>query len=77
MSNVQPECTYGQNGTRLTSSGVIAGLETVDYPSDIRQVKESVVRETLDILEKAGVVKAPSEGWELQTFVDTQVASVV
>lgn len=55
-----------------------AWLETVDYPSDIREVKESVVRDTLSILEQAGVVKKPETGeWEVETFVDSEVAKLV
>jgi len=68
---------YIQKSLGYPEEDIRAWLKTVDYPSDIREIKESVVRETLDILEKAGVVKAPSDGWKMETFVDTEVARVV
>lgn len=31
-------------------------------------VSRAVLTQTLDLLQKAGVVKAPSDGWDLETF---------
>jgi len=53
------------------------GLKITDYPKDIGEVKGSVIHETLDVLEKSGVVQAPTEGWQLDTFVDSEIAKVV
>jgi hypothetical protein len=53
------------------------GLETVDYPADIGEIKQSVVLVTLSVLEKSGVVQAPSGGWQLEDFVDGRVAKIV
>ena len=54
-----------------------AGLKITDYPKDIGEVKQNVIFDTLDILEKSGVVKAPEDGWKLETFVDPEIAKVV
>ena len=55
----------------------ITGLDITDYPTDINEVKRSVVLDTLEILATAGVVETPKDGWVLEDFVDTQVAKVV
>ena len=54
-----------------------SGLETVDYPANIGEIKQSVVLDTLSVLEKSGVVQAPSGGWQLEDFVDSRVAKIV
>lgn len=52
------------------------GLKITDYPKDIGEVKKNVIFEVLDILEKSGVVKTPTEGWQLETFVDPDIAKI-
>lgn len=34
-----------------------------------KTVSKAVLTQTLDLLEKAGVLKAPSDGWKPETFV--------
>lgn len=53
------------------------GLKITDYPENIGEVKRSVIFDTLNILEKSGVVQAPSDGWKLEMFVDSDIAKVV
>ncbi|KAI0254945.1 periplasmic binding protein-like II [Lactifluus subvellereus] len=54
-----------------------AWLETVTYPKDCAAIPESVITDTLNILEKAGVVKTP-EGrqFDITTFIDTTVVKL-
>ncbi|WVR04750.1 hypothetical protein IAU60_001761 [Kwoniella sp. DSM 27419] len=56
---------------------VVEWLSTVRWEEDLAQVKEDVVRETLRVLAKAGVVKPEAEQLDIATFVNTQVAQVV
>ncbi|WRT64647.1 uncharacterized protein IL334_001581 [Kwoniella shivajii] len=52
-------------------------LQTVKWEENLLQVKENVVRDTLKVLAKAGVVKPETENLDISTFVNTQVAQVV
>ncbi|KAF9468015.1 hypothetical protein BDZ94DRAFT_1287324 [Collybia nuda] len=54
-----------------------AWLKTVSYPKDCLVVSEKVVMDTLSLLEKAGVVKAPEGGFDVGEFVETNVAKLV
>ncbi|OCF30768.1 hypothetical protein I316_07575 [Kwoniella heveanensis BCC8398] len=56
---------------------VVEWLSTVKWEENIAQVKEDVVRETLRVLAKAGVVKPETEKLDITTFVNTDVATVV
>lgn len=49
-------------------------LKSVKWEQTLAEVEEKVVRDTLGILEQAGVVTSPSEGWRVEEFVDTEVA---
>lgn len=51
-------------------------LKTVAYPEDCLMIPKAVVADTLGILEKAKVVKAPEKGFELEQFVDTGIAKL-
>ncbi|BGO95950.1 hypothetical protein NBRC10512_005466 [Rhodotorula toruloides] len=56
---------------------VKAWLEQVSYPKgEVREVDKSMVEKTLRTLEAAGVLKAPTAGWNLEDFVDTSVAKL-
>ncbi|TRM64355.1 hypothetical protein BD626DRAFT_547490 [Schizophyllum amplum] len=54
-----------------------AWMATVGYPSDCGSVSEKVVKETLSTLEKAGVVKTADGGFDIKTFVNTDVAKLI
>ncbi|KAI0062267.1 hypothetical protein BV25DRAFT_1907639 [Artomyces pyxidatus] len=55
-----------------------AWLKTVGYPTDCAAIPAKVLTETLDVLEKAGVVKVPeSRKFDLNDFVDTRVVKMV
>ncbi|WWC59579.1 uncharacterized protein I303_102136 [Kwoniella dejecticola CBS 10117] len=52
-------------------------LKSVKWEEHLLEVKEDIVRETLRVLAKAGVVKPESAELSIDTFVNTQVASVI
>ncbi|KAM6504332.1 periplasmic binding protein-like II [Amanita muscaria] len=53
-----------------------AWLKTVRYPEDCITVSRQVIHDTLSILEKAGVVTAPPSGFQLNDFVETNIATL-
>ncbi|KAG5646944.1 hypothetical protein DXG03_001667 [Asterophora parasitica] len=53
-----------------------AWLKTVSYPEQCLEIPRKVVTDTLGVLEKAGVVKAPEGGFDLENFVETKVAKL-
>ncbi|KAI0043812.1 hypothetical protein FA95DRAFT_1627735 [Auriscalpium vulgare] len=50
-----------------------AWLKTVSYPNDCAAIPKKVISETLDVLEKAGVVKGK---FDVSYFVDTDVVKL-
>ncbi|RDB25954.1 hypothetical protein Hypma_006642 [Hypsizygus marmoreus] len=57
-----------------SADDIEAWLKTVAYPQDCLVIPEKVITDTLSILEKAGVVKVPEGGFDLEQFVETKVA---
>ncbi|KAI9461610.1 periplasmic binding protein-like II [Lactarius psammicola] len=56
---------------------ICAWLKTVSYPSDCSNIPEKVITDTLNLLEKASVVKAPERGaFDMTTFIDMAVAKL-
>ncbi|KAM0748336.1 periplasmic binding protein-like II [Meredithblackwellia eburnea MCA 4105] len=56
---------------------VRAWLDTVRYPeTGVDVVKKETIEKTLNILEQAGVLKAPVGGWNVEDFVDTSIATL-
>ncbi|KAF5382178.1 hypothetical protein D9615_004409 [Tricholomella constricta] len=53
-----------------------AWLKTVAYPEQCLEIPRKVVTDTLSVLEKAGVVKAPEGGFVVEDFVETKVAKL-
>ncbi|GLB40370.1 putative periplasmic binding protein-like II [Lyophyllum shimeji] len=53
-----------------------AWLKTVAYPTQCLEIPLNVITETLSVLDKAGVVKTPEEGYNIEDFVDTRVAKL-
>ncbi|KAJ7104033.1 periplasmic binding protein-like II [Mycena belliarum] len=53
-----------------------AWLKTVKYPEDCLVIPSKVITDTLSVLEKAGVVKAPEGGFLAENFVDQQVVNL-
>lgn len=66
------EKTFGQQ-----RADVEEWLKTVKYEHALAEVSEGVVRKTLGVLQEAGVVPKEGQQWEMATFVDTDVATVV
>ncbi|WWD00706.1 hypothetical protein V866_007641 [Kwoniella sp. B9012] len=56
---------------------VVEWLKSVKWEEDLLQVRENVVRDTLRVLAKAGVVKPEAESLDIGTFVNTDVAQIV
>ncbi|KAF8526320.1 hypothetical protein BU17DRAFT_74200 [Hysterangium stoloniferum] len=54
-----------------------AWLETVGYPSDCATISTKVITDTLNMLEKAGVVNRPASGFDINTFVNVDIARLV
>ncbi|EJD49607.1 hypothetical protein AURDEDRAFT_112456 [Auricularia subglabra TFB-10046 SS5] len=52
-------------------------LKTVSYPPDCTAIDGKVVVTTLSILETAGVVKRPPEGFEIEKFINPNVVRLV
>jgi len=50
-----------------------AWLLTVKYVKDCGKIDGKVIVDTLSILEKAGVVQRPDEGFEIESFVNQEV----
>ncbi|KAF9447657.1 periplasmic binding protein-like II [Macrolepiota fuliginosa MF-IS2] len=53
-----------------------AWQETVGYFADCQEVSTKTISDTLSVLEKAGVVKAPEGGFQVSEFVNTSVAKL-
>jgi len=53
-----------------------AWLETVRYPNDCSEIKQSVITDTLGVLELTGLITKPDGGWNLDDFVDKSIAKV-
>jgi len=53
-----------------------AWLNTVRYPTNCRNISVKVIKETLDILEKAGFVE-PSGEFDIHRFVNTEISILV
>ncbi|KAF8623665.1 hypothetical protein AX17_007363 [Amanita inopinata Kibby_2008] len=54
-----------------------AWLLTVQYPAECDVVPSQVINDTLSVLEKAGVVKAPEGGFNVANFVETRIAKLM
>ncbi|KAJ7170838.1 periplasmic binding protein-like II [Mycena crocata] len=53
-----------------------AWLKTVAYPQDCSVIPGKVIMDTLSVLEKAGVVKAPKGGFVLDHFVASEIVKL-
>ncbi|KAJ7126868.1 periplasmic binding protein-like II [Mycena epipterygia] len=53
-----------------------AWLKTVAYPEDCLVIPTKVITDTLSVLEKAGVVKAPEGGFDLGDFVNKGIVNL-
>jgi len=53
-----------------------AWLKTVAYPQDCAAIPTSVITDTLSVLEKAGFVKSPEGGFDVQQFVNTDIVKL-
>ncbi|KAI0078744.1 periplasmic binding protein-like II [Panus rudis PR-1116 ss-1] len=56
---------------------VKAWLKTVGYPADCATIPKDVIKETLSVLEKAGFIKSPEGGFQVEQFVNQDVVKLV
>ncbi|EKM58327.1 uncharacterized protein PHACADRAFT_207160 [Phanerochaete carnosa HHB-10118-sp] len=54
-----------------------AWLATVGYPPDCATIDTKVIEDTLTVLEKAGFIKSPGDGFKVEQFVNPDVARLV
>lgn len=52
-------------------------LQSVKWEEQLAEVKEDVVKETLAVLRKAGVVPEGAQNMKLEDIVNTEVATIV
>jgi len=53
-----------------------AWLKTVAYPLDCSSIPKKVITDTLSVLEKAGVVKAPDDGFNVDDFIHKDIVKL-
>jgi len=53
-----------------------AWLKTVSYPQDCAEIPRSVIESTLSVLEKAGVIKLPENGFDINDFVEKRIVKL-
>ncbi|KAJ7261844.1 periplasmic binding protein-like II [Mycena haematopus] len=53
-----------------------AWLKTVAYPEDCLSIPSNVITHTLDVLEEAGVVKAPEGGFDVGNFIAKDIVNL-
>ncbi|KAJ6513108.1 periplasmic binding protein-like II [Mycena sanguinolenta] len=53
-----------------------AWLKTVAYPENCLSIPSEVISHTLDVLEKAGVVKAPEGGFDVANFIAKDIVNL-
>ncbi|KAG6899965.1 hypothetical protein C0993_004866 [Termitomyces sp. T159_Od127] len=58
------------------SEDIEAWLKTVAYPQSCLQISQEVITDTLNVLEKAGVVRMPEGGFAIESFVNTDIAQL-
>ncbi|KAL0573223.1 hypothetical protein V5O48_008743 [Marasmius crinis-equi] len=55
---------------------VVEWQKTVGYPDDCLAIPREVIAETLRVLEKAGVVEAPKDGFNVNSFVNSDIVKL-
>jgi len=72
-----PDITFIKETFGYPEEDIGAWLKTVGYPKDCSAVPEKVIVNTLNTLEKSGVVKAPEgHAFDAKSFIDTTVATL-
>jgi len=67
---------YIESTHHYARQDIVDWLKTVRWQHDCRVVERSVITHTLDVLTTAGAIQAPSDGWQPDAFVDTEVAKL-
>ncbi|KAJ3797019.1 hypothetical protein GGU11DRAFT_101324 [Lentinula aff. detonsa] len=66
---IQSKFGYGEEDIK-------AWMKSVSYPQDCLVIPKDVIMNTLSILEKAGVVKSPEGGFNVNDFVESKVVKL-
>jgi len=51
-------------------------MKTVNYPQDCAEIPKNVIESILSLLEKAGVVALPENGFDINNFVEKRIAKL-
>jgi hypothetical protein len=71
-----PNVEYIKGKFGYPEEDIQAWLKTVGYPLNCGSIPTKVIEDTFSLLEKAGVVKAPQSGFDIGTFVNTDICSL-
>lgn len=55
---------------------ITAWLKTVAWEHDCAVIKSDVILHVLDVLATAGAVTKPSDGWKIESFVNSDIAKL-
>ncbi|KAK7050870.1 hypothetical protein VNI00_004982 [Paramarasmius palmivorus] len=55
---------------------ILEWQKTVGYPDDCLAIPKKVITDTLNVLEQAGVVKAPEGGFDVTDFINTDIVKL-
>ncbi|KAL0065058.1 hypothetical protein AAF712_007894 [Marasmius tenuissimus] len=56
---------------------ILEWQKTVGYPESCLSISKKVIAETLSVLEKAGVVEAPRNGFNVETFINGDIVKLI
>lgn len=75
-SRVQKNVDFIKENFGYPAEDIEAWLKTVSYPQDCSAIPTKVLTDTLSVLEKAGFVVAPKDGFNVDDFVDRKVVKL-
>ncbi|KIK10191.1 hypothetical protein K443DRAFT_81656 [Laccaria amethystina LaAM-08-1] len=75
-SRVQKNVDFIKENFGYPAEDIEAWLKTVSYPQDCSAIPTKVLTDTLSVLEKAGFVVAPKDGFKVDDFVDSKVVKL-
>ncbi|TFL03795.1 periplasmic binding protein-like II [Pterulicium gracile] len=75
-SRLGPNIDFIKEKFGYPEEDIKAWLGTVGYPLDCAAIPHNVVEQTFRLLEKAGVVKMPENGFDVNVFVNKDVCSL-
>lgn len=76
-ARVSEDIEFVHNSFGHKKEDIAEWLQSVKWEEQLAEVKEDVVKETLAVLRKAGVVPEGTENMKLEDIVNTEVATIV